>query len=130
MKSLIVEDDLTSRVLMNEILRAYGVVDVVTNGKESVEAVRAAIEKHSPYDLICLDIMMPEMDGKQALNMIRSLETSKGTASGHGAKIVMTTAVSDIKSIYEAFENLADGYVVKPIDKAKLQEQLKKLKLL
>ena len=67
MKTLIVEDDFTSRLLLQEILKRYGAVHIAVNGREAVDAVRAAAESDESYDLICLDIMMPEMDGYQAL---------------------------------------------------------------
>jgi two-component system, chemotaxis family, chemotaxis protein CheY len=130
MKTLIVEDDFTSRLLLQELLKSYGPSHVSVNGKEAVEAVRAALEDGEPYDLICLDIMMPEMDGQQALKKIRNLEESKGFAFPCGAKIVMTTALDDWKDLSGAFANLCDGYVVKPIKKDALIDQLRKFSLI
>ncbi len=115
---------------MQEILKPYGSSDTAVNGKEAVEAVRKALESGKKYDLICLDIMMPEMDGKQALNIIRTMETGKGIFSADGSKIIMITVLKDIKTVYAAYENLADGYLVKPIDKAKLLDELRKLNLI
>lgn len=80
--------------------------------------------------MICLDIMMPEMDGHQALKEIRALEEGTGVVSPHGAKIVMTTAVDDMKSVFAAYSGLCDGYLTKPIRKPKLLEELHKLGLI
>ena len=77
MKSLIVEDDFTSRLLLQEYLKVYGIPHIAVNGREAVEAVRLALEARDHYNLICLDIMMPEMDGQQALREIRALEEAK-----------------------------------------------------
>jgi two-component system chemotaxis response regulator CheY len=124
MKTLIVEDDFTSRVLLQEILKRYGPVHIAVNGKEAVEAVRAALDEDGPYDLVCLDIMMPEMDGYQALQQIRSLEESRRVEPSEVAKIFMVTALDGMKNVFQAFQGLCDAYLVKPINKAKLLEQL------
>jgi two-component system chemotaxis response regulator CheY len=130
MRTLIVEDDFTSRLLMQEYLKAYGLAHVAVDGQEAVEAVRLALEANQPYELICLDIMMPGLDGHQALHEIRLLEEERGIYSSDGAKIIMTTALDDIENKISAFSGLCDAYLVKPIQKTKLLEELRKLKLI
>ena len=130
MKTLIVEDDFTSRLLLQEILLKYGPAHVAVNGVEAMAAYRAALEAGERYDLVCLDIMMPEMDGQQALHEIRRLEESHGILSTHGAKIIMTTALSDMKNVSKAYYSLCDGYLVKPIDRATLLDELRRFKLI
>ena len=130
MKTLIVEDDFTSRLLLQELLKSYGPSHIAVNGEEAVEAVNTALESGEHYDLICLDIMMPKMDGHVALRIFRDQEEARGIRSSEGAKIVMTTALSDIQSVMEAYRNLCDGYLPKPIEKAKLLEELRNLKLI
>ncbi len=130
MKTLITEDDFTSRLLLQEFLRSYGPSHIAVTGKEAVEAVRVALDAAHPYDLICMDIMMPEMDGHAALKEIRALEEARGIDSTAGAKIVMTTALDDMKSVSEAYFNLCDSYITKPIQKAKLLEELRKMALI
>ncbi|MCP4678870.1 MAG: response regulator [Deltaproteobacteria bacterium] len=126
MKTLIVEDDFTSRFILQEIL---GTSHVAVNGVEAISAVKAALEENKPYDLICLDIMMPEMDGQQALVEIRRLEKQHGFPLGKGAKVLMTTALSDRKNILKAFREQCDGYIVKPIDENRILKQLKELRI-
>lgn len=130
MKFLIVEDDFTSRLLLQEILKQFGTVHVAVNGKEAVAAVERELKWGDKYDLICLDVMMPEMDGQKALETIRAMEKEKGVYSSEGSRIIMTTALDDSKNIRSAFYNLCDAYLVKPIDKEKLIEEMKKLGLL
>lgn len=130
MKILIAEDDFTSRLLLLTLLKNYGQIDIAMHGKEAVEAVRLAIEGGKPYDLICLDIMMPEMDGQQALKAIRNLEETHGILLSNGAKIVMITALDDLKNVGVAYHSLCDAYLTKPIHKAKLLEELRKLMLI
>jgi two-component system chemotaxis response regulator CheY len=131
MKTLIAEDDFTSRLLLQELLKNYGPCHVAVNGKEAVEAVRIALEADEPYDLICLDIMMPEMDGQAALRSIRTQEEALGiTSSRGGAKIVMVTALEDIKNAMAAYSGLCDAYLTKPIQKDSLLAELRILQLI
>ncbi len=130
MRILIVEDDFTNRLLMQELLKSYGSCHVAINGREGVVAAQLALEADKPYDLICLDVMMPEMDGHEALRQIRGLEENRGILPQKRAKIVMTTALNDIDNVNTAFTSEANAYVTKPIQKAKLLETLRKLKLI
>ncbi len=129
MKTLIVEDDFTSRLLLLEILQGYGTSHVAANGLEAVGAVSAALDAEEPYDLVCMDIMMPEMDGQQALREIRALEERKGRDCGRGARILMTTALGDKQNVLLAFREQCDGYLVKPLNKRQLLDQLAALGL-
>ena len=130
MKTLIVEDDFTSRLLLQELLKGYGPCHIAANGKEAVAATWAALTAGEPYDLVCLDIMLPEMDGRAVLTEIREQEESLGILSSSGSKIVMTSALDDGKTVFGSFYQLCDGYLFKPIDKAKLLEELRTLKLI
>lgn len=127
MKAIIAEDDFTSRILLQALLQPYGICHISVNGKEVVEAIRSALDAGEPYDLVCLDIMMPEADGQTALKDIRALESTKGILPSDGVKIIMTTALSDKRNIMSAFKEQCDAYLVKPIEKEKLEEDLKKL---
>ena len=120
MKSLVVEDDFTNRLFLQTFLLRYGECHMAVNGKEALEAVRLAFEGGYPYDLICMDIMMPEMDGQEAVERVRLLEEARGVLSTSGVKIVMTTAVTEMKEVFRSFRALCDAYLVKPIDTAEL----------
>jgi two-component system chemotaxis response regulator CheY len=89
-----------------------------------------AVEGKQPYDLVCLDIMMPGMDGHAVLSEIRKIEESNGIAVGSTAKVVMTTSLGDAENVLAAFRNQCEAYLVKPIDKAKLLERLRTLGLI
>lgn len=121
---LIVEDDFTSRRVLRQILETYGECDVAIDGEEALEAVRLALEGEKHYDLICLDIMMPKMDGQTALKEIRSLEEGRGIRPGQGARVIITSALDDSKNVLQAFRAQCDGYIVKPYDKAKIEAEL------
>ena len=130
MRTLIVEDDFTSRVLLQSFLAQYGECHVALNGKEAVSAYRIAQDAGQPYNLVCMDIMMPEMDGQTALKEIRAIEQMKGTFSTDGAKIIMTTALDDVKNVMQSFDALCDAYLFKPIDTSRLLGHIKELHLL
>ncbi len=130
MKILIVEDDFTSRLLLQTILSAYGECHIAVNGKEAIDAFALALEEGKPYQLICLDVMMPEVDGMEALKKIRSLEEEMGINSSAGVKIIMTTALGDPKNVIGAFKSLCDAYLVKPVNKSKLLDYLRSFGLI
>jgi two-component system chemotaxis response regulator CheY len=127
---LLVEDDFTSRLLLQSLLSHYGECHIAVNGREAVTAFRAARESGQAYDLICMDIMMPELDGQTAVKEIRALEEAAGTLSSNGVKIIMTTALDDVKSVMDSFMALCDAYLFKPIDKGKLLDHLRELHLI
>ncbi len=129
MHILVVEDDFICRRLLCRFLEPFGECDVAINGQEALTAVEHALQVGPHYDLICLDIMMPEMDGHESLKRIRALEKGAGIHLGQGSRIVMTTSLEDHTSIRHAFASSADGYVVKPVEKKKLVRTLQELGL-
>ena len=129
MRILVVEDDYISRRLLCRYLEPYGTCEEAVNGHEAVDAVRRAIDAGEQFDLICLDIMMPGMDGQQALVILRQIEAENGMPIGKGAKVIMTSAMEDNQYIMQALNASADGYVVKPIEKRSFIETLKEVGL-
>ena len=131
MKILIVEDDFGSRMSTKIMLSPYGECDIAINGKEAVEAFNIALESGFPYDLICLDIMMPEMSGSEALKLIREKEKAFNVAPKDEAKIVMLTALDMAKDVIDAYyKGGCTSYLVKPILKENIVKMLKDLKLI
>ncbi len=124
MKTLIVEDDATSRVALEEMLKEFGPVQLASNGKEGVDAVRSAFAAGRPFDLVCLDITMPELDGFEALKEMRGIEAVRGLKSRAEMRIFMTTALDGVKNVIKAVSMSCDAYLLKPIEKAKLLERL------
>lgn len=130
MRTLIVEDDPGSSLLLREILKEYGPVDAVNNGQAAVKRFAAALNAGNGYDLVLLDIMMPEMNGQTALREIRNIEKQNNIEGLDAAKIIMETALNDSKNILDSFRRQSDGYLVKPIDKQKLLDLLRQHKLI
>lgn len=131
MKILIVEDEFISRTLLSEMLSEFGVCHIATNGREAVEVLERSFAKEEKYDLVCLDIMMPEMSGQEVLNEIRKMEEEKGIGGHEATKVIMTTALDDSQNIMRAFtEGRCEAYLTKPIEKDKLFGQLKDLNII
>lgn len=128
MKSLVAEDDITSRTLLQHFLSQFGECHVVKDGKQAVEAVQAARQERKSFDLVCMDLRMPIMDGHDAIREIRRQEVIAGAL--HTARIIVTTAHSDMESITQALLGKCNSYLVKPIDTGKLQSELVELGLI
>jgi two-component system, chemotaxis family, chemotaxis protein CheY len=130
MHVLIVEDDFASRRLMQSFIEPLGSYDIAVDGEEAVVAFNNALENGKPYDLILLDIMMPNIDGLETLKIIRSVEKENQILGNKATKVVMTTALDDSKSIMGAFQAQCEGYLAKPINKSNFIETLQELKLI
>lgn len=127
---LVVDDERVARELLREILSRYGRCDLAYDGSEAITAVRLALEDGDPYDLICLDIMMPDLNGHQTLEAIRALEQTHGVFGNDGARVVMTTALRDSKHCIRAFHEGCEAYITKPIDEKLLVAQIQQLGVL
>ncbi len=130
MRILIAEDDFASRTFMLRFLSKYGECDITVDGTEAVDAFAMALESEEGYDLICMDIMMPIMDGYQALKKIREIETQMQIPEDKSVKIIMTTALSEGKNVTKAFDLGCTAYAGKPIDQDKFENVLRKLDLI
>lgn len=129
LRILILEDDPVSGSLLAKYLEPYGWCDVYRDGRSAVDSFRKAIWGHK-YHLVILDIMVPEIHGREVLRLIRETEQKKGISRDERTKIIMTTALSDAGNIIESFKAACDSYLIKPIEKGKLISEIKSLGLL
>jgi len=128
MKILIVEDHLVNRFVIEKMLKDYGECDSAVNGKEAVQAFSMAFDEGKPYDIIFLDIMMPEMDGREALKLIREIEKNKSVSASKEVKIIMVTALDAPEEVINAYyHGGCTNYLVKPIDRKRLDSIMKDL---
>ena len=130
MRTLIVEDELTNRLLLEKLLLRYGSCDVVSDGVAAVEAFRSAYKSGNNYDLVCMDIRMPGTSGIDVVKQLRDLEEARGILSTRGTKILMITGVNSTRELFRSFANLCDAYLTKPIDARRLDKHLNDLRLI
>ena len=130
MKMLLAEDDYATRKFMASFLSKYGECDVAVDGMEAVDAYLMALGDGGPYDLSCLDIMMPAMDGYQVLMSIRNMEKERQISADEGVKVIMTTALNEEQNVKMAFDLGCSVYSGKPINQDKFEQALTKLGLI
>lgn len=125
MNALIVDDIAENRTLLADILKPFAHCDTASNGLEAVEIFEAELIDGSPFDLVLLDIMMPVMDGQEALKKMRALEINNQVQEENQAAIIMITAVDAMSEVTEAFEKGGcTDFLNKPITRGKLLVKL------
>ena len=128
MRFLVVDDDFETRHLMQKLLRPFGDVDVATDGEEGVEAFSRALKEGEPYSLVTMDILMPNVDGQQALREIRQIEKEHGIGVEKQSSVLMVSGLDNSKELHDAFFlGEATGYIVKPVNHAVLLQEIAKL---
>jgi two-component system, chemotaxis family, chemotaxis protein CheY len=113
MRSLVVDDSPTIRILVQHILSAYGQCDVAQNGQEAMDAQNRGLSDGRPYDLICLDLGLPYFDGIAVLSRIRADEAQRQLPVK--ARIIVITASREPGRVQKAIELGADGCLLKPV---------------
>ena len=127
---LIVEDDFTTRHLESAVLSNFGTCDVAVDGREALEAFRTALQEGKAYDLVILDLLLPEISGLDVLSGIRALEDDHGIAGLDRSRIAVVTTVAEHKSIRKSFADQADAYILKPVTRTKIRRELARLRIL
>jgi len=130
MRALIIDDDLVCRRVLARILRNHGDSQAATDGAEGLIMVREAIAAKQPFDLICLDLMMPLLDGHEVLSSIREMEDQGGITNDKRSRVLMVSAMDDNKNVMRAFREQCDGYLIKPVTVDSVANQLRKLELI
>lgn len=126
---LIVEDESTSRRLLAHLLQGFATCNFASTGGEAVDEIDSALREGRPYDLVCLDLMLPDKSGFDVLVEMRQLEVQHG---GRGAEqpVVVCTAIDDVAFVKKAFRQQCAGYIVKPFEKEKVLGTLRRIHLL
>jgi PAS domain S-box-containing protein len=119
---LVAEDNEINALLMRSLLGRLGHRAVITtNGEEALESWQAARSAGAPYDLVLMDIQMPQLDGIETTRRIRGLEAGQ---PGRQTPILALTANTLVEDRYACFEAGMDGFLIKPLDREKLTEAL------
>ena len=130
MKILIVDDNEAARRLLQLYLAGYGVLVIVNNGSEAIEAFSQAIDTNERFDLICLDYVMPEMSGLKVLETIRNVESKHGISLNDRTRVIMTSAVDTPSEIMKAYKSGCDAYMIRPDRKERLIKEMRNFRLL
>ncbi len=130
MKALIVEDDSTSRKILERFLNDIFKTDIAIDGEEACMAFKQAFTGDDKYDVVFLDIMMPKKDGLEVLDELRKFEEKNGVLGLDGVKIIMTSALDDSRNILNAFKGGCEGYIVKPYSKKNIYDKIEELGLI
>lgn len=128
MRILIVDDDRATRLCLTRKLETMGAIDAAGTGLEALDVFGRALAEAKPFQLVCLDIVMPGLDGQATLQAMRDLEKQHGVAPGKETKVIMVTALGDTGNVSKAFfKGQADGYVTKPLHQDGLTKTLRQM---
>lgn len=128
-KVLIVEDSELQADMLNYNLDNLGLENITraTNGIHALELFENALLDGSRYSLVFLDIVMPEMDGQEALMRMRAMEKKAGVSDENKTTIIMTTSLSSPEDMISALlEGDCTDYIVKPVTEDLLRLMLVK----
>ena len=126
---LIADDQAIYRETLDIILQPYGNRVLVEDGAQAVHAFQQAMNAHDPFQLVLLDIQMPNMNGQEALLQIRQLEKQKyGPLHMHErAFVLMQSSLDDPSQLMTAYKDgHCNGYILKPVDRDELIKRLQK----
>ena len=130
MRILVVDDDGPNRKLLTNIASKIGECEGAEGGQEALSAFIKAWEDWRPFNLIFLDVLMPDLDGREVLLKIREIEKEKKVSEQHQVRVIMVTGVSEEETVMDCLRNGCDEYIVKPIDILLVLEKMKKLGLM
>jgi two-component system chemotaxis response regulator CheY len=127
---LIVDDSDAARAKAAAVLSEFGTIVEAENGRKGLKRFHQAIGDN-PFDLVVMDIVMPEMDGHAALKKLADYLVKYDIEPARHPKIIMISSLDDPSHVIEAqFEDGAHVYLTKPFDSQTLLEALVNLGLI
>lgn len=130
MRVLIVEDTLINQEFLKMIMEEHGECVVVESGEAAISVFEEAVSS-APFDLVFMDIMLPGMDGLQALEHIRDIEKKHNVTAGRETKAIFTTALDDDDKASRAYmQGQAIAYITKPIRQDEIEQELRNFELI
>lgn len=126
MKALVVDDCAVSTATISKLLKNYGTVETTDSGQAGLDLLSEAAKSDAPFDVLCVDINMPGMDGFELLKRLKGMprETAQ---SDKTMKVFMTTGQNEIRLVLRAMEHGCSGYLVKPISEDNLATEMAKI---
>ncbi len=129
-KVLIVEDVSFIGLIIQRILAPWAKCDFAVNGVMAIDSYTRAIGGGNPYDLICLDLLLPEMDGFEVMENIRKFENDIGIDEENRVKILVISTFNDAKTVSKARRMGCDRYISKPFNRHKILEEIAAMNLI
>jgi len=130
LKALVIDDDIVCRERLKMLLQDFFDCTFACNGREGLLMYKKSLQEGAPYQLITLDINMPEMNGHETLEAVRKLEEQHGIQGLDVVKVIMTTSESSSNHVFAAFREGCEAYVVKADMGGKLLDAVVQLGLL
>ena len=127
MRILVVDDDYVSRVKLKALLSKYGECDSAPDGKTALHLFEKAHAESVPYNLISLDIDMPDMRGQEVLRKIREWEEKNKVKFSQEVKVLMITVMDDAPDVVSSFKEGCESYLNKPITPEKIENALQNM---
>lgn len=125
MKTLIVDNETTSRKRLKQIMTPLGETMVASDGKSALEIFKKGWSEGLPFDLIFLDVGKGESGGIEALQTIRNIETDKQVPPQKKVKVIVVSENADKTTVMSCVKAGCDDYIVKPADKKRVYDKLK-----
>ncbi len=123
---LVVDDDRTSLLLMERLLRSFGACALADSGQAAIAAFTLALDRGELFDLVTLDRTMPDLDGLEVLRHIRQEEERRDIAPEDRTVVIMVTASDDRDSVTACAEAGCNDYIIKPFDELLVDKTLKR----
>lgn len=130
MRTLVVEDVRFIGIILERILEPFSQTEFAADGQQAIDTFTKAFYRKEPFDLICLDILLPRIDGHEVLESIRSFEKLEGVRPENRVKIIIISNVDDQTSFKSAFESGCDAFISKPFNRKKILKEIEKLGLI
>ena len=123
MRILLIDDEPIALTKLGMMLAKVGACDKATSGVEATEHFVKAMDKNIPYDLVAIDIELPDITGLDLLTRFCQLEKQNNTQP---ARKIMVTAHSKVDYVVKARDQ-CDAFLVKPIRRETLLAKVKEL---
>ncbi len=123
-KVLIVDDEVSCRSIIQRILSKDFECILAEDGQTAAKIFSQEVHKGKAFDLVILDLMLPDMYGLELMKLIKAAEE---TGMIDNSKVLVLSGVDGSQQVVDAYENGVDGYLTKPINAGELKTELGKL---
>lgn len=130
MYTLVVDDEIVSRTKLETLMGTFGQCQSAENGGQALTLFQNALDDDNGFELILLDIDMPDMQGTEVLKCLRAVEETCAGSTNPRAVVIMVTAQADQDHVMACIQNGCNDYITKPFNIDTIKDKLSKLGLL